>query len=494
MNDDNDIFRRGERRSDRHRAAGSARRSRPTRIDRVQPRTSTSETARQAQRRRRESSRIVTPEARKRRRRRLFTTIAVAAAIVVLALAGTAFAFLRGIQSNLSEQVDTDKAITDILGESKPREPGKPFYMVIMGVDTRPEERVARSDSLIVAYVDPARKRIVTMSIPRDTRVTIPGRGTAKINEAMQLGGPAKVIKTVKEFTGLPITHYAYIDFVGFRDIVDSVGGVDINVPYAINDIQAAGGHRTWARIPKGMQRLDGGHAMTFVRARHQFADQDFTRMKNQQTFMKALAKKMMTLSDPLRLPAVLSSVSKNVKTDISLTELAGLAADFRDMDEQMFQSVTMPGTAKFIDGLSYVVADEAELDALIAKMEKGELIKPVQASAYATATVKPQSVTLTVRNGAGVSGIAKIVADKLAKAGFPIKDTGNMGQFVYGRTLVVFRSDKDTAKATLVREELGVGDVVPARGMYSYDGDILIIIGKDFDPKKFGTTPSTRH
>lgn len=489
---EDDFSRGGQRRSDRRRkpaaraSRASSNRRRPPEIRRVEPRTSTSETARQAQKRRRESSRIVSPQARTRRRRRTLTIVAVAVAVVLLGGAVAAFAWYEGLDRAIHPVSPDTPTIANVL--AKPPAPGKPFYMVIMGVDTRPGEQVARSDTLILAYVDPGRKRITTMSIPRDTRVTIQGRGKAKINEAMELGGPKKVIETVKDFTGLPITHYAYINFDGFKDIVDAVGGVDIYVPVAIDDIYAAGHHPTFQRIPKGWNHFDGGHALTFVRARHQFADQDFTRMKNQQTFMKALAKKAMSVRNPATLAGLANSAAKNVNTDMSIPEIIGLARSFQGMDDKMFQSVTMPGHATYVNGVSVVEVDMGEFDAVVAKMKRGELFTQVAPVAEpTTATVKPADVSVNVRNGTGVSGKAKLVADLLTKAGFKVKDTANMGQYVYGKTLVVYRSDKDMAKATIVREELGVGDVILSRGRYAFDGDILVVVGKDW------TTPTKR-
>jgi hypothetical protein len=229
-------------------------------------------------------------------------------------------------------------------------------------------------------------------------------------------------------------------------------------------------------------------HALTFVRARHQFADQDFTRMKNQQTFMKALAKKAMSVRNPATLAVLANSTAKNVKTDMSIPEIIEFARNFQGMDDKMFQSVTMPGHATYINGVSYVKVDMAGFNDVVAKMKRGELFTQVAPEAVpTTATVKPASVVINVRNGTGVSGLGKTVADMLTKDGFKVKDTANMGQYVYGKTLVVYRSDKDMAKATIVREELGVGDVILSRGMYAFDGDILVVVGKDW------TTPTKR-
>lgn len=447
---------------------------------------------RESQRRRRASSRIVTPEVRRRRRRRRLTITALVVGAIVLGCVGWAWAFVANLDHNI-HAIDGSSIASAIGTDTPVPAPGKPFYMVIMGVDMRPGESVSRSDSLMVAYVDPGRKRVTTMSIPRDTRVTIPDHGKMKINAAMQLGGPALVIKTVKQFTGLPITHYAYINFDGFKDMVDAVGGVDVYVPEDIDDLQAANYIKPNAVIKKGWRHLDGGHALTFVRARHQFADQDFSRMKHQQEFLKALAKQAATMTNPFRLPGLAAAVSRSVQTDLSLSEITGLALNLRGMKETDLQSVTMPGESKMINGLSYVVADETQLHEFLIKMKNGEPFQPVQHGVEASVTIAPSMITLTIRNGAGVSGLAKTVADKMTADGFNVKDTGNMGQYVYGKTMIVYRSDADSAKAIFVQDTIGVGNLVPSRGMYAFSGDLMIIIGKDFDPKRFGTTPTTR-
>ena len=491
MSDSSGFARGGASRSDRHRT-----KRRTGEIRGVRPTSTTFETPRQASQRKRETSRVVDPVIKRRRRRRTLAIVGFIVAVVVLAGAGAAYAWYNAINQNL-HPVKGALAGLDT-GLTTAPAPGKPFYILIMGVDTRPTDQTpARSDTLIVAYVDAARKRITTMSIPRDTKVVIAGRGTAKINEAMQLGGPKLVLRTVREFTGLPISHWAYIDFAGFKDTVDAVGGIDIVVPYTIRDRQASNNHPSAMLVKKGPRHLDGAHALTFVRARHQFADQDFTRMKDQQLFMRALAKKVLTVN-VLGMPALANSVSKNVHTDLSISQLIGLSLNFRGMNDKMFQSVTMPGSAQTIGNVSYVVADMDKLAQITRKMERGELFTAVPSTATPTPAIgaaapSPGTITVSVRNGAGVSGIAKTVADKLKKQGFVIKDTGNMGQFVFDKSLVVYRSSADVAKANVVADALNITTVEPSKGMYTFPGEVLVVIGKDYDPSTFGTTKSKR-
>jgi len=455
------------------------------------------ETASQAVKRRKESSRFVDPRKRKARRRRI---VLIVLAVVLLLLAGggvAAYAFIRSTNDTIHpSQVDQAKVAPVIV----PKAPGQPFYMVIMGEDTRPGEEQARSDTLIVAHVDPQTKTVAMMSIPRDSRVTIPGHGTDKINSAAQLGGPALTIKTVTAFTGLPISHYVVLDFNGFKSIVDAMGGVTLDVPFRIDDVMAANHVRSAQVIEKGVQKLDGAHALTFVRARHQFPSQDIQRMANQQYFMKELVKQAkQQAANPFKTFAIVNAFARAVKTDLTIQELAGLAIDFKGMQDSDMQTVTMPGGDKTINGISYIIPDISGMKEIVRKMEAGLPIDPKAAAASANTTaaatvVAPASVQVAVRNGAGVSGLSKQASDLLLKAGFKIPETGNMNLFVYPKTIVVYKTDAQKAKAVAVAQALGQGELVLSRGMYSFVTDVLVVVGKDWDAKKApGAATSTK-
>jgi LCP family protein required for cell wall assembly len=476
MSDDGEFTRGAARRSDRHRTKQPPAKMATSRRPPKSPRTQ-----RPAAQRRWTT---VDPGARRRRRLGRLVIFGLIVAVLALVGGGAAFAWYHRIDQQLHPVTGELANMQSALSVAPP--PGKPFYMVIMGVDTRPTDLApARSDTLIVAYVDAARKRITTLSIPRDTRVDIPGRGTAKINEAMQLGGPKLTIQTVKDLTGLPISHWAYIDFSGFKDIVDAVGGIELYVPYTINDIQAANNHPSAKLVKKGLRLLDGAHALTFVRARHQFADQDYTRMRDQQIFLKALAKKVLSVN-VMSMPALANSMSQNVHTDLPMSQIVGLALNFRGMSDKTLQSITMPSSPQTIGGVSYVIADSAGLAADAAKMERGELFVPVASSAATKTTATsaslapaPGTITVSVRNGAGVAGIAKRVATKLTGLGFLIKDVGNIGTAPFAASLVVYRSSADKAKADVVAKSLHIA-VVEASSRYAFSGQVLVVIGKD--------------
>jgi LCP family protein required for cell wall assembly len=437
---------------------------------------------------------MVDPRIRRmRRRRRLVISVLVLVAVLVTG-AVSAYAYVMGLEKKINRVTLDDPELAGMLQQNV-EPPGDPFYILLMGSDRRPGEKWARSDTLIVARIDPKARKVQMISIPRDTRVMIPGRHLDKINAAPSWGGPKLAIQTVKEFTGLPISHYLSIDFAGFSGVVNAIGGVWFDVKERIHDPDAPAWTRKNAVVEKGYQKLDGFHALVLVRARHQYADGDFSRMRNQQAFLKAMAKQALDFKNVFSAPAIIQAVSDNLDTDMSTSELVTLVQQMKGLKDADIEAVTMPGSNAFIDGLSYVVANESKFDAMLARMRKGLPLDPTQ-STPATSTVtsagqmKPAEVTLTVRNGAGVSGLAQAGADLFTRAGFPVVETGNMNQFVYSKSMIVFPKGRE-AEAALVRENLGYGDVVPAAGMYVFKTDILVVIGKDWrDPTKLPNRP----
>ena len=168
---------------------------------------------------------------------------------------------------------------------------GKPQTILVIGSDKRAKSARdagggARSDTMILVRLDPSKKAIAMLSLPRDLKVRIPGRGTDKLNAAYELGGTELTTKTVKEFTGLSINHVVNIDFRGFREAVDSIGCVfvDIDRRY-FNDNMQGGPQYATINVPAGYQKLCGQRALDYVRYRHE--DNDIVRAARQQDFLR---------------------------------------------------------------------------------------------------------------------------------------------------------------------------------------------------------------
>ncbi len=458
---------------------------RPGRIDRLQPKTRSFESP--AQQSRRTGKRDFGERRRRamRLRRRLVVSGVVLGVVLLVGLAA-GLLFISGINDRLQARMTTDDRAVELLQESKTIERDDPFYALMIGVDSRQDGERARADTIIVARIDPKQQSAVLISIPRDTYVEIPGHGKKKINAATAYGGASLAIETVRDFTGLPISHYIEIDFAGFKEVVDAVGGVTVSVPSRVNDLEAASYVRSAAVIEAGEQHLDGEKALTFVRTRD-FPTGDLQRIENQQVFLRALLNEFFKAQNALRIPSMANAVAQQVTTDMSVGELVGLANQMRGMQGSAFQTVTMPGAPKRIGNGSYIVADEEAFAAILERVKAGQ---PLETAEEAAGTeVAPEQVSVAVRNGAGISGVANDAAARLRAGRYNVADVGNMNQFVYDETLVVYK-DEDEPLAQMVLDTIGQGRVLHYRGMYAFDTDVLVVVGKDW---QLGRTPASR-
>jgi len=250
-----------------------------------------------------------------------------------------------------------------------------PIYILILGADARPGQTRARSDTIILARVDRTEKSVLMLSIPRDSRVPVAGHGLDKIAHANAYGGPALAIATVKNYTGLPVNHFVELDFEGFASIVDAVGGVVVTVDQEINDANGSntGGVSSVTHIAAGRQRLNAEQALTFVRSRA-YARGDFTRIKNQQKFLIALATQSLQPKNLGRLPSIAEAAAENIQTDMTIPELLSIASSLRGMSENATRGITVPGGTGTINGVSYVIPDEAKARTLFEQFRAGTI------------------------------------------------------------------------------------------------------------------------
>ena len=311
----------------------------------------------------------------------------------------------------------------------------KPRNVLVLGSDTRagltPEEQAQfgsedaldgeRSDTIILLHVDPRRDRAVVLHFPRDLRVRIPDHGVDKINAAYELGGPGLVVRTVREFTGLPIHNYMEIDLAGFQELVDAVGGVRICIDRPMIDDLAG------LNLPRaGCYLLDGKKALGFVRARHIAGDivPDFARIARQQQFMRAMLNRLLSFGALLDQQVLQDAVSK-VTTDEKLTgaDLVLLGQKLRQLAEgdpsggESLDFRVVPSVPQEIEGVSYVVAEQAEADRLFEALANG---RPLGKLGLTLAQTLPSPGVITVRVF-GDGDAAAEVARTLRFAGFVV-------------------------------------------------------------------------
>ncbi|OWA35119.1 transcriptional regulator [Saccharibacillus sp. O16] len=205
-------------------------------------------------------------------------------------------------------------------------EGSEPVNILLMGVDARgvKEGEIPRSDSMIVASIDPTKKTINLFSIMRDTYTEIPDHGSQRINTAIT-HGPNTAMKAVSDLLGIPIQYYVYTDFQGFIKLVDAVGGVDFYVEKDMKYLSAADEHRYDIDLKEGQQHLDGTQALQYVRFRHDQLS-DFSRTGRQREFLQAVADKLKSTTSIMNLPGILEQVSPYIDTNLDVSDMWKLA------------------------------------------------------------------------------------------------------------------------------------------------------------------------
>ncbi|MBX9389661.1 LCP family protein [Streptomonospora nanhaiensis] len=270
-----------------------------------------------------------TPAPPRRRRRRALAWTAAAVAALLVAGTGTSYAYYRSLRANMVRH-DLDAALVE---EERPDKIGDDLNILFIGSDGREGGNAAyggrdfvgeRSDALMLAHISPD-GGVQVVNFPRDSLVQIPDcapygetEGTESyygmINAALFHGGPPCVVKTIESLTDVRIDHFAHLSFVGFRDMVEAIGGVEMCIPEPMRDVRAQ------LDLEAGRQRLDGEEALAFVRARYEIGDGgDIGRIDRQQMFLGALADEVTgsgVLTDPRKTTALLEAVTEHTGTD----------------------------------------------------------------------------------------------------------------------------------------------------------------------------------
>ncbi|QKF07628.1 LCP family protein [Berryella wangjianweii] len=311
--------------------------------------------------------------------------IGVLSTMLVLILGGAAWAavYIANLDTTLSGNKTTEEldAINEVLTAKSALD--KPFYVMLLGSDKREgsAEQGERTDTNILVRVDPTTNTINMMSIPRDTAINYEGQGTVKFNAAYTFGGTAGSIKQAAELTGAEIAYYAEISFTGLINLVDAVGGVDVQVDERIDDPDAGP-----VVIEEGMQHLNGEAALVFARSRA-YGDGDYTRVSNQRKLIEAVIKKVqaMPITD---IPGIVQEGAKSVSTNLRVTDLVALALEMRDKGPLTIHSSTVPSLPHHYQGLSYVFADYDALRQMMEAINAGK-----DASLIATTKTKEQLV-----------------------------------------------------------------------------------------------------
>lgn len=289
---------------------------------------------------------------------RIFITLTI-----LLLLAGLILGNLLKPQSSKQAQVRSNQSQqTDV--KDLPRinafKGDQPLHILILGVDETAtneytaEEYGSRSDTIMVFSIDPVKKTVQLLSVPRDTYVNIPGYSKTKINHAWSHGGYPLVEKTVEDFLGIKIDYHAIVRYNAVKELTQAAGGVEVYLPvdYKYTDTLVKPALRI--NFTKGYHMVAGEKAVDFLRIRKAYADQDIGRINQQQKFLMALFQKMKNKSIIFKLPQLIDIANENIESDLSYGQIVDLAYFGLSLDKENIHMATLEGQEKMIDDISY--------------------------------------------------------------------------------------------------------------------------------------------
>lgn len=370
--------------------------------------------------------------------------------------------------------------------------------ILILGTDVEYSRRgkimPTRSDTILVASLDPVSKQVNVLSIPRDSRVHIPGRhGYDKINAAMAYGGPMLTAQTVSDFLQVPIHHWVVVKLGGVENLVNALGGVEVDVERNMQYFDRSAGLRI--SLKKGRQVLDGEKAHQYIRFRHD-AFGDIGRVQRQQQFLQAVSQKLLDPMTVMRFPQLIEVAKANVETSLSTPAMLQYANWGKGLTMDAVHMVMVPG--EFSGGkyaASYWLPDRSEARRIARTMltdaatDDAATPGALGASGYAgtgaspAAAVSPvvkRETRITVLNGTGRTGIANEAAQLLRSDGWTVWTVSTHSRSDVERTRVISQKGDDAIGAAIART-LGVQAEPVSASVGDIQTDFTVVLGQDF-------------
>ncbi|MGH9226102.1 MAG: LCP family protein, partial [Acidimicrobiales bacterium] len=427
----------------------------------------------------------------RRRRRRILIGLAVLTIVVDL-IVGFGTAYLRWRLGQI-KRIDLPSLAAE--------DPDKPMNVLLVGSDSRARlsgsdavqagkdtVQGQRSDTIMVLHIDPTRQTGALLSIPRDLYLPIAGTtGSDRINSAFSLGGADALIATISQSLKIYINHYAEVDFVGFKDIIDAVGGVTVYVPHPARDL-----HSGLTINQTGCVNLNGTQGLAWVRSRfyeEQVGGQwraesgsDLGRIQRQQDLLRKMATEAASegKGNPLALNRLIGIGVENLTLDsaLSTSDLTDLAKRLRNIDPDALETFTLPTTSADVNGASVLMLHQAEAKPIIDRINGVTNPEPAPTTTVAAGPT-PAQIRMRVLNGIGVAGAASRAATAFTGAGFTVVERGDADASTYARTLVRYAPGQLPA-AQFVQQSLAAGaELQEDRALTA--ADVAVVVGRDY-------------
>jgi len=330
--------------------------------------------------------------------RRLWTRLSLVGAICIATMGGLYYEFRKPPIKAGANPIHkaTDFTPTHVADRTN---------ILLIGTDSRPADVSGNTDVLILCSIDDINKKIELLSIPRDTKVRYPNGSYAKINESLNIGGPSLTVNLVRELLKQPIDHYALTHFGGLVDIINTIGGIPVDVKermfYNTGDKQY-----NIINLHPGYQTLTGAQALGFVRFRHD-ALGDIGRTLRQQEFLKALTQKLLQPTNIVHLPVLVHEFWGTMDTDMSIFDVASIATNAPNIKNYMLIHETLPGSfhdpdPSVLNDASYWIVNPQQASYAAAQFFSAGIVQanPIQDPDQTATWKPPQAKVLPTING----------------------------------------------------------------------------------------------
>ena len=436
----------------------------------------------------------------------------VAVAAVVILAAGTLTVYLK--YRAIYDSITRVNVPGSELGQRPPEYSTDSENILVYGDDSRKgldkhqqfilhtgSDQTNNTDTIMIIHLSPGRHLVTVMSIPRDTMVPMyqcdagpgyPGQqanpnSMVQINSLLAAGGPVCLWKTVEQQTGIFINHFIGIDMLGFVKVVNDLGGVNVCVPFNVNDPVSG------LSLPAGENHINGVQALAFWRTREDIGNgSDLERIQRDQFMSAQVVKGVLSgglLSNPFRLLSVVTDAAASMTTDsgMSVSNLVGIAESLRHLSSKNVQFITAPNQAwpanparvQFAQPQADQVFAAIAHDVTVPKVKVGPSATPSSGGAQVL-TTSPSNVKVKILNGSGVAGIASQAAAALTSRGFDVTGTGNAASFAYTKSVIEYSSAADMTAVNTLKQELT--NVTDLQDSTLAPGTVELILGSDFN------------
>ncbi|MGH2332018.1 LCP family protein [Thermoanaerobacter mathranii] len=390
---------------------------------------------------------------------------------IILSVGVGTYIFYKNIHVPASHEKDTS-AVNKNKSQNNKIENIKRKNILFVGSD---ENNL--SDTILIINYDPLNKKINILSIPRDTYYPRPGFNAPeekKINAAFSEEKIDGLKNAVENLLNIKIDNYVILNYEGFKKIIDTIGGVEVDVPFNMKYDDNSANPPLHIDLKKGRQVLDGEKAIQFIRYRHGYVDGDLGRIKAQHQFLEALLKKILQPSILPKVPSLAITISQYLKTDLSASEITQYAYQFIKDKPSTIDAIALPGEGGYEGNTSYFFVDSIKTQEIVKELFIDEVSN---SNISTTSLLENKNIKIEILNGAGIPGLATKYAEILKNEGFNVVKIGNVVGMTFNSSRVYARTDEEKAKK--VAKALFITNVEKDISP-DVKVDVTVILGKD--------------